>query len=198
MKQQVYAAIAAVFIGLGLGVATSNYGRYPTYRLPEVTYGSVALAYAHENPGYTIYIDGNEYDTLPDGVIENISMFPGGEICLCFPYGHVVYVYNKVVYDVEGISTAEYDMLIPIDFIGDAIKDFKHVRSEVFDSTPDDLVRIKEEWLKTGREVDAPALPGAWFVCRAFGVNAPISANYMYYKNLEVDGDFKVLLEAAL
>ena len=49
MKQQVYAAIAAVFIGLGLGVATSNYGRYPTYRLPEVT--------------------------LPDGVIENISMF---------------------------------------------------------------------------------------------------------------------------
>lgn len=75
MKQQVYAAIAAVFIGLGLGVATSNYGTYPTYRLPEVTYGSVALAYAHENPGYTIYIDGDEYDTLPDGVIENISMF---------------------------------------------------------------------------------------------------------------------------
>lgn len=30
MKQQVYAAIAAVFIGLGLGVAASNYGEYPT------------------------------------------------------------------------------------------------------------------------------------------------------------------------
>lgn len=56
-----------------------------------------------------------------------------------------------------------------------------------------DLYRqLKEEWLKTGREVCAPALPGA------FGVNAPIGANYMYYKNLEVDGDFKVLLEAAL
>lgn len=126
------------------------------------------------------------------------SMFPGGEICLCFPYGHVVYVYNKVRYDVEGVSTAEYDMLIPIDFIGDAIKDFKHIRSEVFDSTPEDLVRIKEAWLKTGREVDAPAWPGAWFICRAFGISAPISANYMYYKNLNVSGDFKELLEAAL
>lgn len=75
MRQQVYAAIVAVFIGLGLGIATSNYGVYPTYRLPEVTYGSVALAYAHENPGYIIYIDGKEYTELPDGVIENISMF---------------------------------------------------------------------------------------------------------------------------
>ena len=75
MRQQVYAAIAAVFIGLGIGIAASNYGVYPTYRLPEVTYGSVALAYAHENPGYIIYIDGKEYSELPDGVIENISMF---------------------------------------------------------------------------------------------------------------------------
>lgn len=75
MRQQVYAAIVAVFIGLGLGIAASNYGVYPTYRLPEVTYGSVALAYAHENPGYIIYVDGKEYSELPDGVIENISMF---------------------------------------------------------------------------------------------------------------------------
>ena len=75
MRQQVYVAIVAVFIGLGLGIAASNYGVYPTYRLPEVTYGSVALAYAHENPGYIIYVDGKEYSELPDGVIENISMF---------------------------------------------------------------------------------------------------------------------------
>lgn len=30
------------------------------------------------------------------------DVFPGGTICLCYPYGHIVYVYREVAYDIGG------------------------------------------------------------------------------------------------
>lgn len=53
--------------------------------------------------------------------------FPNGQICLCYPFGHIVYVYEGVAYDINGVSDAEYEMYIPIEKMEDAVLDFKHI-----------------------------------------------------------------------
>ena len=55
------------------------------------------------------------------------EMFPGGEICWCAPFGHMVYVYKDIPYDIEGINTSDCDHYIPISFIKEGIKDFMHI-----------------------------------------------------------------------
>lgn len=56
--------------------------------------------------------------------------FPGGEICQAYPYGHIVYVYDGIPYDINGIC--DYDVsdedFIPISKIN--INDFKHNKKE--------------------------------------------------------------------
>lgn len=56
--------------------------------------------------------------------------FPGGEICQAYPYGHIVYVYDGIPYDINGIC--DYDVsdedFIPISKID--INDFKHNEKE--------------------------------------------------------------------
>ena len=56
--------------------------------------------------------------------------FPGGKICQAYPYGHIVYVYDGIPYDINGIC--DYDVsdedFIPISKIN--INDFKHNEKE--------------------------------------------------------------------
>lgn len=53
--------------------------------------------------------------------------FPGGTICVCYPFGHIVYVYNEVAYDICGVTDAEFEMLMPVELLGSYIDDFRHV-----------------------------------------------------------------------
>lgn len=53
------------------------------------------------------------------------SAFPGGEICLCYPYSHIVYLYNGMAYDFEGESDTEAEFLIPLSKFPLIENDFK-------------------------------------------------------------------------
>lgn len=53
--------------------------------------------------------------------------FPGGTICLCYPYGHIVYVHEEVAYDIGGVSDAENEYYVPINVVEKVTQMFKHV-----------------------------------------------------------------------
>lgn len=53
--------------------------------------------------------------------------FPGGDICVCHPYGHIVYIYGAIAYDIHGVSDSECELFIPIEKCGDHIEAFRHV-----------------------------------------------------------------------
>ena len=42
------------------------------------------------------------------------DLFPGGEMCIAAPFGHIVYVYENIPYDVEGVYDGEATDFIPI------------------------------------------------------------------------------------
>lgn len=71
--------------------------------------------------------------------------FPGGVICLCYDFGHVVYVYEEIAYDIHGVSDAEAKYYVPIRMLGKAINSFKHVQDEFAVCNSEYLSRI-EEW----------------------------------------------------
>lgn len=48
------------------------------------------------------------------------DVFPGGTICLCYPYGHIVYVYREVAYDIGGVSDAEAERYVPLSMVIEA------------------------------------------------------------------------------
>ena len=76
--------------------------------------------------------------------------FPGGTICLCFPFGHIVYLYNKEIYDVSGKSDAEYEELVPIEAFGDDINVFRHVEGlNCPFHTLGDLTIMKDKWIES-------------------------------------------------
>lgn len=70
--------------------------------------------------------------------------FPGGQVCLCFPYGHIVYIYDGIAYDICGISDAEYEMYIPVTELDEALVGFKHISKQTVTVSRDDLRRIGE------------------------------------------------------
>jgi len=74
------------------------------------------------------------------------AAFNDGEVCWAAPFGHIVWRYNGEVYDIEGVCDSETDLFIPESFLGDSIKDFKHIRDEVFDATKDDIDRTITEY----------------------------------------------------
>jgi hypothetical protein len=83
------------------------------------------------------------------------SAFPGGVVCLCWPYGHVVWVKDGLVYDVDGLSSAEYDLLIPVSELGEALDDFRHVEGLGFCATAEDVQEIGERCKREGKFVVA-------------------------------------------
>lgn len=54
------------------------------------------------------------------------TAFPGGYIAWAVPFGHLVYMYNQIPYDIEGVYPGEATEFIPEEFLGDAINDFTH------------------------------------------------------------------------
>lgn len=79
--------------------------------------------------------------------------FPGGELCVCYPYGHIVYAYKGVMYDISGVSDAEYEELIPVDILtAEELECFRHVSDKVY---PTDIKEVYARWKATGRTVDA-------------------------------------------
>ena len=43
------------------------------------------------------------------------AAFPSGEICYAEPFGHTVFIYKGIPYDLEGVYTADSDNFIPIE-----------------------------------------------------------------------------------
>lgn len=57
--------------------------------------------------------------------------FQRGQICHAYPYGHIVWVdTDGMPYDVECVYVGEAEEFIPIEKIGDDVKNFKHVPGE--------------------------------------------------------------------
>ena len=77
--------------------------------------------------------------------------FPGGTICLCYPYGHIVYVYKEVAYDIGGVSDAEAEYYVPIDAVPEAgIIVFKHLPGPPIVLTELEKVSVKHYCEETG------------------------------------------------
>lgn len=64
------------------------------------------------------------------------SAFERGSICWTAPFGHIVWVDNDgIPYDIEGVSTSEAEYYIPISYIQEGLKDFKHIPEEEFNAS---------------------------------------------------------------
>lgn len=73
------------------------------------------------------------------------TAFPGGYIAWAVPFGHLVYMYNQVPYDIEGVYTGEATEFIPEIFLGEAINDFKH-NGHDFNATQAQLDKIIDNY----------------------------------------------------
>lgn len=58
--------------------------------------------------------------------------FPGGELCICYPVNHIVYVYEGVAYDINGISNALCECCIPVKEFGRGVDDFRHIPDQEY------------------------------------------------------------------
>lgn len=58
--------------------------------------------------------------------------FPGGELCICYPLNHVVYVYKGVAYDINGVSTTLCECCIPVKEFGRGVDDFRHIPDQEY------------------------------------------------------------------
>lgn len=76
------------------------------------------------------------------------DLFPGGEMCIAAPFGHIVYVYENIPYDVEGVYDGEATDFIPISFLGDRITNFKHIPGEYVKETVDDVANTIKAYRK--------------------------------------------------
>lgn len=74
------------------------------------------------------------------------SAFPGGKICVCAPYSHIVYIYEGYVYDIDGVSSAEYDQYLPVDLIGDHVNDFKHIPGKALTFSSADINELMQKY----------------------------------------------------
>ena len=74
--------------------------------------------------------------------------YPSGEICLAYPFGHIVYLYEGVPYDVEGVYSGKSDEFIPIKYLGNGIDDFRHIPDLKYNMSKDELNKIHARWLR--------------------------------------------------
>lgn len=47
------------------------------------------------------------------------AAFPNGEICYAEPFGHTVFIYKEIPYDLEGVYTAWAEKFVPIQELED-------------------------------------------------------------------------------
>lgn len=84
--------------------------------------------------------------------------FPGGRVCVAWPFGHIVYIYENVAYDIDGISSAEYEQYIPVDFLGPALNDFRQIKGKCHGTTKEELDEIGKRWETLGTPIEAFSL----------------------------------------
>lgn len=59
------------------------------------------------------------------------GLFNRGEIVWAAPFGHIMWKdVDGVPYDIYGAYGSEYEYLIPIEYLGNDIKDFTHLSSD--------------------------------------------------------------------
>lgn len=77
------------------------------------------------------------------------TAFNRGKICWAAPFSHIVWQDDDdMVYDVEGVYEGEADYFIPIEMIGDSIKDFKRVEGEIYWTPKEETRQIIEDYKK--------------------------------------------------
>lgn len=77
------------------------------------------------------------------------AAFNRGKVCWCCPLGHIVWVDDDgTPYDVEGINHSECEAYIPIEYIGDAINDFKHVEGIAYNISKKEIYDIYKKYCK--------------------------------------------------
>lgn len=81
--------------------------------------------------------------------------FPGGQVCMCCFFGHVVYVFEGVAYDVHGVSDAEHEAYVPMSEFGDGVLDFMHVPGKASCISYNRLHEIGRKCIEEGRDVIA-------------------------------------------
>lgn len=60
------------------------------------------------------------------------SAFDVGTLCLCYPYGHIVYMKDYVPYDITGEYEGEEKLFIPIKYLDkEDLENFKHTSDKV-------------------------------------------------------------------
>lgn len=74
--------------------------------------------------------------------------FPGGEVSWAAPSGHIVYVYQGIPYDIEGVYQGEATDMIPIVYLARAIDDFRHIPDVVYNATEQELAKIMLDYLE--------------------------------------------------
>jgi len=72
--------------------------------------------------------------------------FPGGTVCWAAPFGHIIYLYKDIPYDISGVYGGESEEFIPVSFLGDALDDFRHIPGQEYNATEKDLENIRKRW----------------------------------------------------
>lgn len=68
--------------------------------------------------------------------------FPGGEVSWTAPFGHIVYVYQGISYDIDGVYKGDVMEYIPVKYLGKAIDDFRHIPDVAYNATEQELAKI--------------------------------------------------------
>lgn len=109
--------------------------------------------------------------------------FPNGQICVCYPFGHIVYVYDGVMYDINGVSDTEYVMLLPISELKDGINDFRHVPGLIANMSEDALDYIAEHFKRQKTAIHAISEYDQEMVRRTYAITKIVpDAQYVQYK----------------
>lgn len=70
------------------------------------------------------------------------TAFPEGEICWAAPFGHIIFLYHNIPYDIEGVYWGEADEFIPIYWLKDGILDFMHIPGKEYNMTEQEIAKI--------------------------------------------------------
>lgn len=80
------------------------------------------------------------------------ATFGNGEICWVAPYSHIVWVYDNIPYDINGIYQGESTMFIPESYLGESITGFKHLPGYLDTTTKDDIDKIINTYLNDRKQ----------------------------------------------
>ena len=74
--------------------------------------------------------------------------FPNGSVCWAAPFGHLIFMYAHIPYDIEGVYVGEAEYFIPEEYLGRTVEDFLHIRGVAHNATEQELTHIIEKYKK--------------------------------------------------